>query len=281
MLRTRVITAVVLLAILLPVLFSGSVYAVALMGLAFMAAACWEWARIVKLEAGVSIATAAVFALFCVLGAFWMQSTETTNIPVGLTVAITVFWMVVVPIWIIRPSVAPFEGSQWGLAVLGLAILACAWMSLCILALSGPVMLLSALAIVWISDIAAFFVGRKFGRHKLAPLVSPGKTWEGVVGAMLACLVTVFAVGSIPGLPPNLPRVIMTSMPWGAAACVICLLVALGIVGDLFESLLKRRAGVKDSSGLLPGHGGVFDRIDAILPVLPLAMLINLLHDKF
>jgi phosphatidate cytidylyltransferase len=250
------------------------------MGLAFMAAACWEWARIVKLEPGVSVATAVAFALLCILGAAWMQSTETTNIPVGLAVTVLVFWLVVVPTWIIRPTLVPFVGPQWGLAILSIVILACAWMSLCILALSGPFMLLSALAIVWISDIAAYFAGRKFGRRKLAPLVSPGKTWEGVVGAMLACLLSVFAVGSIPGLPPNLPRVILTSMPLIAAAGVTCLLVALGIAGDLFESLLKRRAGVKDSSGLLPGHGGVFDRIDAILPVLPLAMLIILLHDK-
>lgn len=280
MLRTRVITAVVLLAVLLPVLFSGSIHAIAALGLVFMAAACWEWARIVKLGARTSIVVAVMFSIACTLGALRLQSAETIAWPMGMVVTSLVFWALIVPTWIVRPVLTPFVRPQWGLAIVGIMVLATAWMSLCMLALSGPVMLLSSLAVVWLSDIAAYFAGRAFGRRKLAPLVSPGKTWEGVAGAMVACLILVIGAGSMlgPATPPNLPRTLVSTMPLWAAVVVVVLLVALGIVGDLFESLLKRRAGVKDSSQLLPGHGGVFDRVDAILPVLPAVMLINLLN---
>jgi phosphatidate cytidylyltransferase len=280
MLRTRVITAVVLLAVLLPVLFSGSIHAIAVLGLIFMAAACWEWARMVKLGARNSILAATMFSIACAWGAMRMQSAETMVWPIGLAVVSVFFWVFVVPSWIVKPVLKPFDRPQWGLALVGFVVLASAWMSLCLLALSGPVMLLSALAIVWVSDIAAYFSGRAFGRRKLAPLVSPGKTWEGVYGAVVACLLLVFAAGMSFGSnwPPSFPHALVSRLSWWASALIVVLLVALGILGDLFESLLKRRAGIKDSSQLLPGHGGVFDRVDAILPVLPAVMLINLLN---
>jgi phosphatidate cytidylyltransferase len=124
---------------------------------------------------------------------------------------------------------------------------------------------LAVMALVWVADIAAFFSGRAFGRHKLAPSISPGKTWEGVAGAMAGVLVYGFAVA--PTLPAvqNLDRLVLVG-------CLL-LLTALSIVGDLFESLAKRQAGVKDSSQLLPGHGGILDRIDSQLSTLPLVAL--------
>ena len=132
-------------------------------------------------------------------------------------------------------------------------------------------LLVSVLGIVWLSDTAAFFAGKTFGRRKLAPRISPGKTWEGVVAAMLA--VAAYACTAIWTIPDVVhpawlpdPVVLPVLVFW-------LLLTGLGIMGDLFESMLKRAAGVKDSGSLLPGHGGMLDRIDAVMPVLPLAAI--------
>jgi phosphatidate cytidylyltransferase len=115
---------------------------------------------------------------------------------------------------------------------------------------------------VWAADIGAYFAGRRFGKRKLAPAVSPGKSWEGALGG-LACALLV-----------SLTFAYALAVPWGAPLLLFTVLVAvLSIFGDLFESVLKRTAGVKDSGGLLPGHGGVLDRLDALLPALPLAAL--------
>ena len=133
-------------------------------------------------------------------------------------------------------------------------------------------MLLSVLVIVWLADTAAYFAGRAFGKRKLAPHISPGKTWAGVVGAAVAVVVAAWAAFWIAPEASLWSNGLIVSLG-PLAVMLLALLVALSIVGDLFESLLKRQAGVKDSSGLLPGHGGFYDRIDALLPVLPLAVV--------
>jgi phosphatidate cytidylyltransferase len=128
--------------------------------------------------------------------------------------------------------------------------------------------MLAAMALVWVADVSAYFAGRTFGRHKLAPTISPGKTWEGVAGAVVGVLIyggIVFTFTPLAGsLPLATPLLVLLLM----------LLTAVSVMGDLFESLLKRQAGIKDSSNLLPGHGGVLDRIDALTSTLPLAALI-------
>jgi phosphatidate cytidylyltransferase len=135
------------------------------------------------------------------------------------------------------------------------------------------------MALVWIADIGAYFSGKAFGRRKLAPTISPGKSWEGAIGGGLAVLliasVSIVAAPSAPWLQDSFAVALHTRFGWTGALPVLLLLVAASIVGDLFESQLKRRAGLKDSSSLLPGHGGVLDRIDALIPVLPLAALIG------
>ncbi len=139
----------------------------------------------------------------------------------------------------------------------------------------GPVALLAAMAIVWIADIAAYFVGRAIGRRKLAPSISPGKSWEGAIGGCFAVVVAGLVAAAAPALGQALPaRLVAVWSPLGAAIALAAL-VALSIVGDLHESLLKRQAGVKDSGTLLPGHGGVLDRIDALVPAMPAAMLLH------
>jgi phosphatidate cytidylyltransferase len=130
------------------------------------------------------------------------------------------------------------------------------------------------MAIVWIADIGAYFAGKAFGKRKLAPSISPGKSWEGAIGGAIAVLVLTSASVYFTALHDTFATHVQRSLGWGGLIAVMLLVVVASVVGDLFESMLKRRAGMKDSSKLLPGHGGVLDRIDALIPVLPLATLI-------
>jgi phosphatidate cytidylyltransferase len=126
----------------------------------------------------------------------------------------------------------------------------------------SPLFTLAVVAVIWVADISAYFVGRAFGRHKLAPQISPGKTWEGAVGAGVGVLIYGFAVLRLSGYDPTM----------GAAVLLGALLIgttALSVVGDLFESLAKRQIGVKDSGSILPGHGGLLDRLDSLTATLP------------
>jgi phosphatidate cytidylyltransferase len=159
--------------------------------------------------------------------------------------------------------------------VVGWLVLLAAWVALVQLQARSPWLALAAMAIVWVADIAAYFSGRAFGRRKLAPAISPGKTWEGVQGALAA--VAVYAVALIPlahAAGYSRDVTLFAAIVWIALALALAL---LAVGGDLFESLLKRLAGVKDSGTLLPGHGGVLDRIDALLAALPAAALAALL----
>jgi phosphatidate cytidylyltransferase len=164
---------------------------------------------------------------------------------------------------------------------LGLALLWAAWLAIAQARAAGINFMLSALCLVWMADIAAYFGGRAFGRRKLAPSISPGKSWEGVwsgmAGVLLLGLFWHWLDGQFTGGPhgfdsQSLYSRLLQGLGWaGMAACLLAL-AGLSVVGDLIESLVKRAAGAKDSSGLLPGHGGVLDRVDALLPVLPAAL---------
>jgi phosphatidate cytidylyltransferase len=169
----------------------------------------------------------------------------------------------------------PGRAGRLALVLLALLFLGGLWAGFVELVRDGPLWLVSILALVWLADIAAYFVGRSFGRRKLASRISPGKTWAGACGALAAVLIVAFAAHALWPRAHLLSSALIDGAGWLLAAAILALLVSLAIVGDLFESLLKRRAGVKDSSRLLPGHGGVLDRIDALLPVLPLALLIQ------
>jgi phosphatidate cytidylyltransferase len=141
----------------------------------------------------------------------------------------------------------------------------------------SPLYLLSVMAIVWAADIFAYFSGKAFGKRKLAPSISPGKSWEGAIGGCIAVLVLATLSIALGGdaMAGTFAAQVQASLGWAALYVVLILIVAASVVGDLFESQLKRRAGMKDSSNLLPGHGGVLDRVDALVPVLPLAALIG------
>ena len=159
----------------------------------------------------------------------------------------------------------------------GLLLLALAWLALATSRAVGLNFILSVFCLVWVSDVAAYFGGKAFGRNKLAPDISPGKTWEGVWSGMLAALLiaALWCLVIDVRLPVDSASLYtQLNQRLGVAGLVLAVLLlsAMGVMGDLFESLVKRHAGVKDSSGLLPGHGGVLDRIDALLPVFPTAL---------
>ncbi len=274
MLRARVITALVLVALLLPVLFFASPRIGSLVALGVMVLACWEWTRLLGISDGVSAVVAALF------GAAALIADALFAAPIAQVVMLlaSAFWCIVAPWWLRVGVPQSLRSAKWPLIGLGWIVLAATWWAMTAALLRGPVYLLSILLIVWASDVAAYFAGRTFGRHKLAPSISPGKTWEGVAGAVIGVLL--LAGGLLWAAGTTLPQTYVgllgatTSLP--VLGVMLIVLVALGIIGDLFESMLKRKAGVKDSSHLLPGHGGVFDRVDALLPVLPAALVIEL-----
>jgi phosphatidate cytidylyltransferase len=174
-----------------------------------------------------------------------------------------VFWLFCVPLWMLRRWLLP--KSALGVVV-GLVLILPTWLALVQLKQAGGLSLIAIMATIWLADIAAYFFGRTFGRHKLAPSISPGKTWEGALGGGLAVIVYGFI------LAPKLP--VAFAGNYALLFIALILLTVISVIGDLFESLLKRQAGLKDSSAILPGHGGVLDRIDSLTSTLPLVALV-------
>ena len=253
--KKRVITAIVLVAILLAVVLFLPPRAT-LVALTFVVlAGAWEWSAFLRVP---STLVRVLYVL--VIGVLMWMSWSFTNTPYGrdIILRVALVWWIVALGWVMF---APRLVSTWAAALAGVLALVPAWVALNRLRLDfdrGAEWVLFALILVWVADIGAFFVGRRFGRTRLAPNVSPGKTWEGVVGGALAsALVAVLGSGWF-----NIP--LLQFVP-------LCLaVVAFSIVGDLTESLLKRFAGVKDSGSLFPGHGGVMDRIDSVTAAAPI-----------
>ena len=275
MLRQRVITAVLLLAVLLPALFCPSITPFAALTLLLIVAAGWEWARLNG--AGSRLSLALGFGLGALMAAIWLSG--------GLTQPWRSLWMVVGVLWVLLSVAMLARGvSGWGAwpaglrLWLGLGLIGCAWLAMVQARLAGLEFLLSVLLLVWVADIAAYAGGRTFGRRKLAPSISPGKSWEGAVSGCIGVFVLaaawLWADVQGAGNATSLYARLWTFGPLLAVAS-LAFMVSMSVVGDLVESLVKRSAGVKDSSGLLPGHGGVLDRVDALLPVLPLAMMLT------
>lgn len=275
MLTVRIITVLGLLLVFLPLTFWAPSVWIHAVFLLVAALGAWEWARL----AGVSNRRSWWGALACAAAilALWWVVQPSTIMVVGLTSLI--FWIWVGVRWL-PLGVPMFVHRQplW-LVLMGLMILLALWEGAYAALTYGPWFLISVMSVVWISDIAAYFVGRAIGRHKLAPQISPGKTWEGVAGAIGASLLVAMCLGQadFARTVPNFYTLIYERLGLWWASTVIVGLVVLGIIGDLFESQLKRRIGVKDSSHLLPGHGGILDRLDALLPTVPAAMLLEYL----
>ncbi|MFP5466519.1 MAG: phosphatidate cytidylyltransferase [Gammaproteobacteria bacterium] len=273
MLKQRIITALVMLAVLLPALFHSRIEYFALLTLLLIAAAGWEWCRLNGVAGRASI-VAGVF-LGGLMAVLWWHS--------FLDEARLAIWVIASVAWAgIATTLLSRGVPQWGAWPSGLRLvgggllLAVAWLALVEARRIGLVYLLSVLTLVWMADIAAYFGGKTWGRRKLAPTISPAKSWEGACSGFAGvCLLAAFWIWydslrkddslSIFGL--------MLQHGWIWLVAAVLSLTAMSVVGDLIESLVKRSAGVKDSSGLLPGHGGVLDRVDALLPVLPVALM--------
>lgn len=226
--------------------------------------AAFEWARLTQLGRP---ATAAFIGLTALPVASWPLVEPSLASAGNLFLGITAFWLILVPFWLWRHAVpkAPAFSFVAGVLVIGSASLAAV-----ALRDAGSWLLLCVMGVVWLSDSMAYFVGSAIGRHKLAPRISPGKTWEGAAGALVSVVIYALAWGYLSsGILPE--RYTAGPAAWLALTGVMSLLAVMGIYGDLFESFLKRASGVKDSGSILPGHGGALDRIDALLPVLPLA----------
>ncbi len=284
MLKQRVITAIVLLAVLLPAMFYTTPVPFCAVALLLIAAGGWEWGRLNAFGSTVSLLLGLITAMLC--GLAWYAGLLEKPLPV--------LWAMAGGAWVLmggallRVGVAGWPRIPKALRLMGgMAALWLAWLAVAQARVMGIDFLLSVLLLVWVADIAAYAAGRAFGgrftRGKLAPSISPGKSWEGVWGGMLG--VVLLSLGWV-----LIDRWLsdsagtggsgsLYSRLWGQHGVLVMLvgvifLSVMSVVGDLAESLVKRSAGVKDSSGLLPGHGGVLDRVDALLPAVPLAMML-------
>jgi phosphatidate cytidylyltransferase len=272
MLKQRVITAIVLLALLLPALFAAVAWPFAVLTLVLIGAAGWEWGRLNGAGA-LALAMGVLLALACAAALWAGWAAAASALP----------WWIAAALWVLGGAWALRRGPQGWPAVpaalrwaLGLALLWTAWLALANARAIGINFILSVFCLVWVADIAAYFGGRAFGRHKLAPTISPGKSWEGVWSGLAGVLVLALAWrwldGRIAVDSASLYTRIAERLGLAGLLAAAAFLAAMSVVGDLFESLVKRSAGAKDSSGLLPGHGGVLDRVDALLPVFPIAL---------
>lgn len=275
MLKQRVITALLLLAVLLPALFYPDPAPFCAVALALMATAAWEWARLNGVPGAAALGVGATCVVLC--SATWAAG--------GLAQDLSLLWSVaggawvLAGAWLLRGGVAGWPKVPQGVRLVGgVLALWLAWLAVSQARVVGINYLLSVLALVWAADIFAYFAGRAFGRRKLAPVISPGKSWEGVWGGMAGVVLLALAW-------------VWADTHWQASVAsfysrlngrgvllllaAVVFMAAMSVVGDLVESLIKRSAGVKDSSGLLPGHGGVLDRVDALLPTLPLALMLT------
>ncbi len=274
MLRQRIITALVLVGILFAALASQSRWPFALVTLALLAAGAWEWGRLNGAGSALSVALGGALAAVGLL-LLW-RSPQGQG--AALWWSVSVVW-VLGSAWVLRQGVAAWPAVPAALRCgLGVLLLLAGWMALIQARALGINLLLSALCLVWMADVAAYFGGRAWGRRKLAPTVSPGKSWEGVwtgmVGVLLLAALWVWLDQRFGFDGPSFYSRLVGTAGWFGAAVLLVALSGLSVAGDLIESLVKRAAGAKDSSQLLPGHGGVLDRVDALLPTLPATLAV-------
>ncbi len=254
-LLSRVLTAVLLLTVFVPAVLWAPAWLWAILMAAVVGMAAYEWARLSHFPP-LSARAYAILLTLCALALPYVWAEDWLFFQTGLIVLAIAFWLVIAPLWLLGRWHAE---QTFVRAAVGVVLLLPTWAALLYLHARGPAMLIGVMAIVWIADTAAYFAGRHFGRNKLAPTISPGKTWEGVVGALIA-LMLYAGVLSLFSKLPLLPLFI-----------AVAGLLYISVLGDLFESWIKRVSGMKDSGDVLPGHGGVLDRIDALTSTLPIA----------
>jgi phosphatidate cytidylyltransferase len=258
MLKQRIITALVLLPIALGGFFLLDGAAFALFIGAVVTLGAWEWARLAGLAAQAQRVGYAALVALLLVGLY--QAPQLAPVVLLLAVA---WWAVATLLVLSYPDSSRFWGGVPGRLGIGLLILLPAWQGLVLLKQwpQANWLIIAVMVLVWGADIGAYFSGKAFGKKKLAPRVSPGKSWEGLYGGLAASLAITLVVGLLQG--------------WSALSVLLALagaalVVLISVVGDLTESMFKRQSGIKDSSNLLPGHGGVLDRIDSLTAAIPL-----------
>ena len=257
MLKQRVITGVILIPVMVVILLKFPTLWLAILFGCIALAGAWEWATLVSRQFAVKVMYVSICAVLMLTGWFWLQQEHMRLLMLGASC----FWVLVLFLltiyrasWLGQPVLQSFLWHS------GYLVIVTGWIAIIHLHKQLPALVLFLFVLIWVADSAAYFAGKKFGRVKLAEKLSPGKTREGLWGALLATFLLA------------LLGVWQFDLKLGAAVyfIILCLLTALiSIVGDLFESLLKRNAGVKDSGFLVPGHGGVLDRIDSLLAASP------------
>lgn len=277
MLKQRIITALLLLAVFLPALFHPDPLWLGMVGLLLVVAAAWEWGRLNDMSASAALSMSVACSVLCAF--LWGLQTRAL-VPSFIWLFVGIFWVSLL-FYFLKNGV-----GSWRLLpalfrnLIGVLALSTTWLALFQAKTISTSLLMSVLLLVWVADIAAYFVGKQWGKHKLAPAISPGKSREGLAGGVFGVVLLAFVWLSLqtrfPAMSDSLFDRLLTRGDGFMLVGVICLTL-MSAAGDLFESLLKRSAGVKDSSGLLPGHGGVLDRLDALLPTLPVAVLLALI----
>jgi phosphatidate cytidylyltransferase len=263
MLKTRIITAVCLMAVFIPAMFLlSNIWWAALIGILALFALA-EWADMIGLNAatkwGYVLLGTAIGAYFFKDNFFSLNGGIGWARTIGFWAA--VFWCIVAPVWLFTKLRAP----RAILAGLGLLLVLSVWLGFVWGKIHDSRTLFVLLSTVWVADSAAYFFGKNFGKHKLAPNISPGKTWEGVAGALIGVSLYSIILQQFDYPVATLP---LTSLPifWAVAV--------LGVIGDLFESLIKRQFNLKDSGNCIPGHGGIWDRIDGVVSSLPVVLFL-------
>lgn len=289
MLKQRVITAIILLAVLIASYLAGPVVFAGVMAIGF-GLAQWEWLRLAGLSNMVSGAVALIVTGSSALLAFLVYqdiqvlsqaASQYQVLYANLSTLFVLYLAVIALLWVgiaIRVFFARHSGMKVARPIVGVTAVffaPAAWLSFVAMhGALGITMVISLLMIVWVADIMAYFTGMAFGKNRMAPAISPKKSWEGVAGGMLSVILLGLLAYWIAPDVQTVPSVIIEKSGYIAWIVIAFVLVSLSIVGDLFESALKRQAGIKDSSNLLPGHGGFYDRLDAMMPTLPAGFLV-------
>jgi phosphatidate cytidylyltransferase len=274
--KQRVITAIALVLGLLALLFNLNPLNLSLIVALIVLLAGWEWGNLMGLESKRhKFSYIALLALTIATAALSLDLFGTLNISLGQTLCLiaSVLWAVVF-LWIQGyPSSAILWSPRPILGLLGLALLTVTWVAIALIIHQphGPWLLLFAFAVVALADVGGYVAGNLFGKHKLAPLVSPGKTWEGFFGGIFLQCILIASMASF--MPEKITTVMLVAL--------VIPVSLYSVLGDLFESMIKRHSGVKDSGNILPGHGGVLDRIDGLIAALPLFALLFLLLSPF
>ncbi len=262
MLKQRLLTAAVLIPFLIFGILTLSAPYFTLMFAVIILLASWEWGGVVKLS-GSSKRVTYVTVVGLSMAVMWFFVERESGDWLALPV-ISLFWWLLALVWVLTyPKSASRWSSPWVLFIIGFLVLVPAWSALVMLHVQsehGPYLVLYLLALIAIADTSAYFGGRQWGKHKLAPDVSPGKTWEGVVSAVVVSTIFALIAADFFALPGN---------QWLPFAVLSLVTVCFSILGDLTESMFKRYAGLKDSGTILPGHGGILDRIDGVTAAAP------------